>query len=242
MTDPLQSPELDAYLTQLAGHDHPILEEMEAFAQQEGFPIVGPIVGRVLYQLVVMRRPSRIFELGSGFGYSALWFALGARDAGLDSCGIVLTDGSEERVAQAEDYLGRAGVLGRCEIRCGDAISLLKEDPASVDLFFCDIDKHGYPDALDPMMEKLEPGGAIAVDNMLWSDRAVAAHRIASDGELDVDFDRALGAEAGSDLDASTRGVVELTRRLVSHPELVTSVLPLRDGVTLSVRVGNRTL
>lgn len=203
---------LAAYVERLHAHDHPVLRRLEARAAREGFPIVGPSVGRLIAQVVTVQRPARIFELGSGFGYSALWAGLAAAACGLD-VRIVLTEGDPRLLDDAHEALTEAGVRERCELRQGEAIALLEADPEPVDLFFVDIDKERYGDTLEPMMARLRPGGSILVDNMLWYGRVVAPAN-----------------------DAATAGVLDLTRRLMAHPELCTCLLPVRDGVTWSVR------
>ena len=73
---------IEDYLNRITPQEDPILAEMEARASETDFPIVGPLVGRLLYQLVKLSGSRRIIELGSGFGYSAYWFGKALKDSG----------------------------------------------------------------------------------------------------------------------------------------------------------------
>ena len=98
-------PEVERYLLSLASSDdEPILLEMEQLAKDEGFPIVGRLCGRTIELLARAIGARRIFELGSGFGYSALWFARATGPSGE----IHLTDLDPENERKALDFLGRA--------------------------------------------------------------------------------------------------------------------------------------
>jgi predicted O-methyltransferase YrrM len=205
----LVHPDIDGYLNRRAALDDPILNEMEGLAAQRGFPIVGPQVGRLLATLVRATGARQVLELGSGFGYSAWWFANAVGSEGR----VVLTEGSQANADLARDFLTRAGLGDRVEIRVGDALELARDDDGPFDIVFNDIDKQDYPRALPLALERLRPGGLFVSDNMLWQGRVL------DDREPD----------------ASTRGVLDLTRALHSEPALETTIVPVRDGVSISV-------
>src|SRR4029453_4733470 len=125
-------PEIKAYIDQLSAHDDPILTEMEAVAAQRSFPIIGPVVGRFLYQTTLIRRATRIFELGSGYGYSTLWFAKAVQRLGGGE--IFHTDGDRQNSDQARSYLSRAGVGDMVRFIVGDAIDAFRKTPGPFDL------------------------------------------------------------------------------------------------------------
>jgi predicted O-methyltransferase YrrM len=200
-----------AWLRDLARvEDDPVLEAMHAEAAERGFPIVGPEVGRLLFQLATLSGAKRIFELGSGFGYSTLWFA---RAVGPDGH-VYHTDGSEENASRARDYLSRAGVLGRVTVRVGDARDLLRDTPGEFDIVFMDIDKHQYPDAYSILVDRVKVGGLVVVDNLVWSGRPAA-------GETDPD----------------TEGVRRYLELMWNDERFLSSLMPVRDGVGLSLRL-----
>jgi len=188
----------------------PVLEAMHAEAAERGFPIVGPEVGRLLFQLARVSGAKRIFEMGSGFGYSTLWFA---RGVGADGH-VYHTDGNEENAAKAKDYLSRAGVLGRVTVQVGDARELLRETPGEFDIVFMDIDKDQYPDAYGILKDRVKVGGLVIVDNLVWSGRAAAG-----------------------DQDPATEGVRRYIELMWNDPCFLSSLMPVRDGVGVSLRL-----
>src|SRR4029079_1161931 len=121
---------------------HSILEEMETLGTILNFPIVGPLVGRSLYILTRLSNPIRILELGSGYGYSAFWFAL----ASGPETKIICTENSQENIDRAQDFLGRAGLWDKIEYHRGDALQTLRKENGEFDILFMDIDKQQYPD------------------------------------------------------------------------------------------------
>lgn len=205
---------VDKYIDGLSRFDHPVLEEMEARGKKERFPIVGPAAGRTCYQLSRMIGAKRIFELGSGFGYSTLWFALAVQANGGGEVHHTVWD--EQLSTDARGYLERAGVRDIVRFHVSEAVVALQETEGLFDVIFNDIGKSAYPDSIDVIKEKLRPGGLLIMDNMLWSGRI---------------FDDA-------DVSASTEGVRESTRRLFADDEFVSTMLPIRDGLLVALRVG----
>ena len=85
----ITNPKINGYIRSIQARRIPVLRSMEAYAERNGFPIIGPLVGPVLYQLARSVGARRVFELGSGFGYSAVWFARAVGPGGL----VVMTEG-----------------------------------------------------------------------------------------------------------------------------------------------------
>lgn len=212
MDSPIVNPEIERYLHELQARSEPVLAELERRAQDENFPIVGPLVGRLLFVLARSLRAQTVLELGSGFGYSGLWFAKALEDGGR----VVMTEGQAHNVESARDYFRRAGLVDRAVFEQGDALEIVQSYPGPFDVIFCDIDKKDYPRALDLALPRLRRGGLLIYDNVLWSGRAAR--------------------EAAAD-DVATLGVRELNRRLHQEPSLSTTILPLRDGVSVSVKL-----
>lgn len=203
---------LTAYLRDLALRDEdPVLAEMHALAAERGFPIIGPEVGRFLSQLVHLTGARRIFELGSGFGYSALWFGRALGEGGEVYC----TDGDSGNIELAKGFHARAGIADRVTYLTGHAQDLLQVTPGLFDIVFCDIDKEQYPEVYELLRGHLRVGGAFVIDNLLWSGK-VADPSVA---------------------DEETQGIRAFTDRMWASPEFLSSLLPIRDGVGLSVRL-----
>ena len=205
-------PAIERYLHELSNPRDPILREMEVLAAERRFPIVGPVVGRLLHMLTRLIRARRVIELGSGFGYSAYWFARALPPGGT----VILTDRDGRQAAEAASFLERGGYADRVRIEVGDALAIIDRVGGEFDIVFNDIDKAEYPRVLDKAAAALRPGGLLISDNMLW-------------------FGAVLD-EAPTD--PATRGVQELTRMLYGSPEFETVLVPLRDGVTVSTYRG----
>ena len=205
------SESLDAYLRERVRLPHPVLEEMEARGRKLGFPIVGPLVGNLLYQLALLVRPRRVFELGSGFGYSGMWFALAMPPEGV----LTLTDYDPRNLALARRYFARAALPPQVRFLEGDALSFLEQEPPGLDIIFNDIEKARYPEVVDLALEKLRPGGLLISDNAFF-------------------FGRVMDSQ---DRGADVEGIRAYTRKVFEDPHWHSLIVPLRDGVFVSYRV-----
>ncbi len=212
MARPLDLSAISQYLEEIMPRRDPVLEEMEARARKERFPIVGPAVGQLLYLLTRLRGARRVFEMGSGFGYSTAWFAMGVRDNGGGEVTHVVWD--EALSGSARGYLGRLGLDGIVRYRVGEAVAELGRTDGTFEIIFNDINKKAYPASLPVIKSHLPSGGLMIVDNMLWSGRVLDA----------------------SATDPDTEGVRELTRTVFADPEFASVLVPLRDGVVLAQR------
>src|SRR5262245_59354017 len=112
---------VERYLRELPGTTHPGQSEMERIGAQRNFPIVGPLVGRLLEQVALAVGARDVFEMGSGFGYSTLFFAHAVGDSGR----VVHTESDPKLSDEARSLLGRAGVAGRVTFEVGDALEVI---------------------------------------------------------------------------------------------------------------------
>jgi caffeoyl-CoA O-methyltransferase len=211
----ITDPKIEAYIQGLlARHDEPVLLEMEAEGRERNFPIVGRMVGVVLEILARSIGAKRVFELGSGFGYSGYWFCRAVGSGGE----VHLTDGDPENERKGMDYLGRAGLADRVRYHVGDAVTSLGAAEGSFDIVYCDIDKHGYPEAWRAGRQRIRPGGLFICDNTLWSGRVTA------DPEIE------------DERPAWTAAIREMNEAVAADPEFLASILPIRDGVLVALR------
>ena len=206
----LIGPALDRYVLDLLPPRDPVIAEMEAHAAKHDVPIVGPAVGTLLEILARSISADRVFELGSAIGYSTAFFARAVGRGGQ----VVYTDGSPENAERARGYLERLGMLERVAIRVGDAVASLEATTGYYDLIFIDVDKEGYPKALQAAAPRVRRGGYLVADNVLWSGRVV-----------DPDA-----------RDAATEGIRQFNKRLFALQEFRTVIVPLRDGVAIARR------
>jgi caffeoyl-CoA O-methyltransferase len=206
------------YLTELAVREHldPVLDEMEARADDRGFPIVGRSAGGFLDLAARMVGARRVMELGSGFGYSA-WFFAGV--VGPDG-EVVCTDLDPDNAARAEAFLRRSDRWAPVRWVTGDALGALEEETGEFDVIFCDVDKQHYPDAWRLAAERLRVGGLWICDNVLWDGRVAGMDLPPHEGR-----------------DAVTGHIREMTRLVVADERYRSSIVPLRDGLQVAVRI-----
>lgn len=206
----LRCEDVDDYLHKVTPRRHRVLRSMETYADRNGFPIIGPLVGRFLYQMAVLKEAKNVLELGSGYGYSAFWFALAMGKHGR----ITMTDTDPANRDRALTYFKRAGLETTFEFVVGEALEAAGNLQGPYDIILNDIDKHGYPETLDVAARLLPPGGLFITDNVIWSGRV---------------FDDRVQ-------DRTTRGIRKFTRALFGDERFFASILPVRDGIALAVR------
>ena len=216
-------PEPSARFARLLGPDtDEIIDEMDEKAEAEGFPTVGPEVGGWLQLLARMVDARRVFEFGSGFGYSAYWFARALPDDGE----VVLTEVDEAELDQAREYMARGGFDDVASYELGDAIETIDEYDGSFDVVLVDSEKDRYREAFESVREKVAPGGVVVADNAMTA------------GPIDFEALSALveGDEPDGDVNEQTRGVFEYLDAVRGDPDFETGIIPLGEGIAVSHR------
>lgn len=210
MDDVLSDGRVIDYLDALHDGDDDLEKAMRAEGYRRDFPIIGPRVGRLCSMLAKAIGAKKVFEMGSGFGYSTLHFARTVGPGGR----VVHTDGDKHRSREAKAWMTKAKVAARVEFRVGDALELLRKDRARYDIIFIDVDKEQYLAAWRIARTHVRKGGLVITDNTLWSNRvADPAQR-----------------------DAATRGVRQYNEAAFADPTFLTTILPVRDGVAVSLK------
>jgi predicted O-methyltransferase YrrM len=130
---------------------------------------VGAEVGAFLHALILARKPKRILELGTSYGYSTLVMADAARAVGATLITMELADYKQ---AYAREQLNKAGLEGVVDFRCGDAVEMIKADPDPFDFILLDIWKELYTPCFDAFYPKLSEEAIIASDNMITPEMA----------------------------------------------------------------------
>ena len=201
---------VEDYLYSILPARDPVLTDIEAEAAKRDIPIVGPVVGRVLYQLAQLGGAKTVFEMGSAIGYSTIWWARAVGEDGK----VIYTDGDAKNAQQARRYFERAEVSDRITIKTGDALELLSEEKHHFDVIFNDVDKENYPRVFRLALPKLRKGGLFITDNVLWSGKVAEKHP----------------------KEGSTKAILEFNRLLYNSPDLFTTILPIRDGVAVAIK------
>ena len=139
-------------------------------------------------------------------------FELGSAGAG-EGAEVHYSDGRPDNARQAKGYFERAGVASKIHIHVGDALAGLAATPGEFDLIFNDVDKEGYPAVLQAVPPRLKRGGLFITDNTLWHETVLHP------------------------TEASDRAVVQFNRQLYDFQQFFTTLLPIRDGLTVSVKL-----
>ncbi|HJZ77384.1 MAG TPA: O-methyltransferase [Vicinamibacterales bacterium] len=206
---------IERYLAGLNRSGSDVLDAIARGNEQRGLPLVDAEVGALLRVLAITVNASRILEIGTAIGYSGIWLA-----AALPPDGMLITmEMSEERAGEARENFARAGLASRVSVLVGDAQLKLAKVSGPFDLIFQDGDKQLYTPMLDRLVALLRPRGLLVTDNVLW------------DGEVAPGF-----VEVPKRSPEETRAIAEYNQRVAAHPHLLTSIVPLRDGVSIAVK------
>jgi caffeoyl-CoA O-methyltransferase len=203
---------LQNYLDGLVPPRPPEMQAMEAYAKETNFPIIGPASGYFCYLITRLAGARRVYELGSGYGYSTAWFAKAVKENGGGTVYHTVWDAELSR--QARRHLAALGYEDLIHYQVSEAVQALKETQGPFDVIFNDIDKPGYPASLPVIREKLRSGGILITDNLLF-------HGTVFEPENHTD---------------STQAIREYTRLLSTDPDWISSIVPVRDGVMISYK------
>jgi predicted O-methyltransferase YrrM len=169
----------------------------------------GHLQGRILSMISKLIRPKCILEIGTYTGYSALCLAEGLADAGI----LHTIDNNPERDALVKRYIAEAGMEGKIIPHVGNAAELIRQLNYTFDLVFIDADKSNYSLYYDMVIDRVNEGGIIITDNVLWSGKVV---------------------EPVNPKDSDTIALLEFNRKLLHDPRIEVVLLPIRDGLSLA--------
>ncbi len=202
---------VEAYMRSLLDrYDEPVLLEMEAEAGERGFPIIDRIVGVTVELLARSIGARRVFELGSGYGYSAYWFSRAVGEGGEIHC----TDNDPANEPKAMEYLARAGLARPVRWHVGDALETFGSVEGEFDVVFSDIDKPSYPAAWRAARDRIRVGGAYLCDNTI----SYGSGTVLGEGE---------GPQA----------IREHNAMIAGDERYVSTIVPTREGVMVALRV-----
>jgi len=204
--------EIDAYIHDLANRGDATLQAVETQGREEEWPIVGPAEGSLLHILARGVGARRILELGTAIGYSGTWLARALPPDGE----LVTVEWNPETAEIARTNFERTGVAKRVRIEVGSALDVVPGLEGPFDLVFNDIDKQYYVDVLPLCIARLRLGGLLVTDNVLWSGSVAKRTR---------------SKEAGI--------IHDYNRRLAADSRMAAVIVPLRDGVSIALKVGD---
>lgn len=208
------SEKLDDYVVRHSEQEPALLKALTRETYQKVLQprmLSGHYQGRILSVLSKLIRPKTILELGTFTGYSALCLA-----EGLDKNGVLHTiDINEELVDFQKRYFDKSDYGAQIVQHLGSALDIIPTIETTFDLVFMDADKPNYINYFHQIIDKLNPGGVILSDNVLWSGKVI---------------------ESLDPSDISTKIVLEYNRLLKEDSRLETVLLPIRDGLTISIK------
>ncbi len=210
MENQITSPQIERYIQNLYPLEDPLLKEMEAHGSKSDFPLIGPLVGRILYQLTKLSSAKKVFEMGSGFGYSAFWFALALPENGI----VHLADDSQKNTDLSKRFFMQGNLIHKAKFHTGNAVEILSKLDEVFDIILIDLKKEQYPKALEVAKTKLKLGGLIIADNLLW-------------------FGRVLEKKG----DASTESIKQFNQTLFNDCNFISTLLPVRDGLGVAYKI-----
>ncbi len=203
------------YINSLAGENSPLLCEIEEQAKKDFVPIIRREMQSLLKVLLRMNRPVRILEVGTAVGFSALLMA----EYNPVACEIITIENYEKRIPVAKANFAKAGRSDSITLLEGDAADILKELTEPFDFIFMDAAKGQYIHFLEDILRLLKPGGVLVSDNVLQDGDIIESRYVVTRRNRTIH-----------------KRMREYLYQLTHLPELETAVLPLGDGVTVSVK------
>jgi predicted O-methyltransferase YrrM len=209
---------IEQYLATLHGSADDVIEQIEREGREAGLPLVQGPSGRFLRTLAFAVGARQILEIGTAIGFSALWMA-----GALPPYGRLITiELDPQRAETARANIARAGKTDQISVIVGDAMRYLHKVSGPFDLIFQDSHKPLYEPMLDRLVTLLRTGGVLVSDNVLWSGEVVEGY--VNPPQRDP---------------ADTDALRAYSRKLMSDSRLFTTILPVGDGLAVSVKVAS---
>lgn len=207
---------LVTYINSLDRGNTPVLDEIEQEALQTYVPIIRKDMQSFLKFLIAMQKPMHILEVGTAVGFSAILMATYAPE----ECDIVTIENYDKRIPIAKKNFERAGVCDRIKLLEGDAAQILPQIDTQFDMIFMDAAKGQYINFMPDILRILKPGGVLISDNVLQDGDIIESHYIVERRNRTI-----------------YKRMREYLYELTHNEKLVTVVLPVGDGITVSTMI-----
>ena len=191
-----------------------LIEEMEAYAREHNVPILSWQSAELLEQLIRIKNPRRVLELGTAIGYSTIRIARNLKGKSV----IHSIEKSEDNIVVAKEFIVKSGLTAKIKVLEGDALNVMPQLKKKYDIIFLDADKEDYKRLFDYSLVLLRKGGIMVVDNLLW-------HGYAASTRVPSQFKE------------STRHIREFNLLFMNQPNLKTSIIPVGDGLGVGVKI-----
>lgn len=206
------SEKINTYVSEHSENEPQILRELSRETWQKVMiprMLSGHFQGRILSMISKLVNPLNILEIGTYTGYSALCLVEGMQSNG----SLHTIDKNEELFDIQRKYFDKSGFGDQIEQYVGRAIDIIPQIDLKFDLVFIDADKGNYTNYFHAIIDKMNPGGVILSDNVLWSGKVV---------------------EKIQPKDVDTPALIAYNKLLKEDPRVETVLLPIRDGLTIS--------
>ncbi|MHB8337697.1 MAG: O-methyltransferase [Ignavibacteriaceae bacterium] len=202
------------YLQSFRQETDPLILELEDFAEKNSVPILSKDSARLLEILISMTEPKRVLELGTAIAYSSIIIARNLKKKGI----LHTIEKSQDNIKLAKENISKAGLNDKIILMEGNAFDVMPRLDKKYDFIFLDADKKDYKRLFDYCLILLKKDGIIFVDNLLWKGYA-ASPRVPADQK------------------SSTNDIREFNKIFTSQKSLMTTILPVGDGIGLGIKL-----
>ncbi len=215
MTDNINYPHVVEYLNKTLRPSEGFLRELEIFAEENTVPIIQKEVRSFLSMLMKYKTPVSVLELGTAIGYSSILFASLIPENGK----IISLEREKDYYDIALSNIKKAGMEHKISVILGDAFDTVKTLDGTYDMIFMDANKSMYKYYFDTLFPYLKKGGILVCDNILYKGM-VSCDELAPRKQNTIIYN-----------------IREFLDYISNHPELETSIIPIGDGVSVSVKL-----
>ena len=201
------------YISSFRKPQDELITEMEQFAEANLIPILSWHSAEFIEQLVLMKNPNRVLEIGTAIAYTSIRIARKLKQ----KCKVDTIELSKQNIKSAKGFIKRSGVEEKINLIEGDALNILPGLKKKYDLIFLDSNKEDYIEFFGYVMPLLNKAGVIVVDNLLWQGFAAAK-------------------KVPAKLKLSTNHIREFNKIFTKHTDLITTILPIGDGIGLGIK------
>ncbi len=202
------------YISSFRKQPDELIVEMESYAKEHNVPILSWQSVEFLEQLVLLKSPKRVLELGTAIAYSTIRVA-----RQLEGKSVIHTiEKSQDNISVAKEFIAKSGLGARIKLLEGDAVNVMPQLKKKYDIIFLDADKEDYKRLFDYSLVLLRKGGLLVVDNLLW-------HGYAASNRVPANYKE------------STNHIREFNSLFMNQPNLKTSIIPVGDGIGLGVKI-----
>ena len=201
------------YLSSFRKKPDELVEEMEKYARENHIPILAWQSADLIEQLVLMKDPKRVLELGTAIAYTTIRVAHNLKD----KSAIHTIEKSTDNISKAKEFIQRSEVASKIKVLEGNAINIMPQLKKKYDFIFLDADKEDYKRLFDYSLVLLRRGGILVVDNLLWHGFAAAA-------------------KVPKEYKESTKHIREFNELFMNQPNLKSLIIPIGDGLGIGVK------